>query len=53
LSRFSSSAAISRRWDRENLPIDVPDLMPKRGDDQMFDVWRRNAGDAAGFGLPN
>ena len=36
-------------WD--NLPIDVPNLMPKRGDDQLLDVWSRDAGDAAGFVL--
>src|SRR6202030_3577953 len=33
-------------WD--NLPIDVLNLMPKRGDYQFFDVWCRDGGDAAG-----
>jgi hypothetical protein len=36
-------------WD--NLPIDVLNLMPKRGDYQFLDVWRRDAGDAADFVL--
>jgi hypothetical protein len=36
-------------WD--NLPIDVVNPMPKRGDHQSFDVWRRDASDAAGFVL--
>ena len=36
-----------RTWD--NLPI-VLNLMPKRGDHQFFDVWSRDAGDAAGEG---
>jgi hypothetical protein len=31
--------------------FDVPDLMPKRCDDQFLDVWSRDAGDAAGFVL--
>jgi len=36
-------------WD--NLPIDVPNLMPNRGDYQLLDVWSRDAGDAACFVL--
>jgi hypothetical protein len=32
-------------WD--NLPIDVTDPMPDRGDYQLLDIWSRDAGNAA------
>ena len=38
-----------RRLTWDNLPIDVLNLMPKRGAYQFFDVWCRDASDAAGF----
>jgi hypothetical protein len=37
--------------ERDNLTIDVLNLMPKRGDYQFLDVRSRDAGDAAGFVL--
>ena len=53
--RATRSRSLSSRsgdvWTWDNLPIDVLNLMPKRGDDQFLDVWSRDAGDAAGFVL--
>jgi hypothetical protein len=52
--RATRSVAEVRPRDRLawiNLPIDVPDLMPDRGNDQLLDVWSCDAGNAACFVL--